>query len=136
VLHKSEKCITRNRPRYKEKSRFLNFARVRRVRNGAPASERNSLWKLRRPRRLFALAGLERVRLPAIVYAAVQGPRAGVKAISARAFGGAGRHLDPALVYALLSEPLGVGRLRRDRREKRQGRDQHCERSISRLHCV
>jgi hypothetical protein len=79
---------------------------------------------------------LERVRLPAIIYAAVQGPRAGVKAISARAFGGGGRHLDPALVNALLSEPLGFGRLRRDRREKRQGRDQHGERSISGLHCV
>jgi hypothetical protein len=76
------------------------------------------------------------VQLPAIFYAAVQGPGARFNAISGVALGGAGRHLDPALVYALLSEPLGVGRLRRNRREKRQGRDQHGERSISGLHCV
>jgi hypothetical protein len=72
---------------------------------------------------MFALAGLERVRLPAIFYAAVQGPRARVETISGRTPSGAGRRLGPAIVYALLSEPLGFGRLARDRREQRRGRD-------------
>ena len=62
-------------------------------------------------RRLFAPAGLERVRLPAIVYAAAQGQRARIKAISGRTLGGADRHLGSAIVYAFLSEPPGFGRL-------------------------
>jgi hypothetical protein len=81
---------------------------------------RGELFNLRR---VFALAGLERVRLPAIVYAAVQRPRAGVETISGQTLGGAGRRPGPAIVYALLPEPLGVGRLGRRRREQRQGRD-------------
>jgi len=72
---------------------------------------------------MFALVGLARVHLPAIFYAAVQRPGARVKAISGRTLGGAGRRLGPAIVYALLSEPLGFGRLARDRREQRRGRD-------------
>jgi hypothetical protein len=72
---------------------------------------------------MFALVGLARVRLPAIVYAAVQRPRARVETISGRTLGGAGRRLDPAIIYALLSEPLVFGRRGSDRREQQQGQN-------------
>ncbi len=107
------------------------FHRQARARLGVTPLSRRALKPLRRPRRMFALAVLERVRLPAIVYAAVQRPRARLKAISGRALGRAGRHLDPAIVNALLSEPLGFGRLGRDRRKQQQGRNRHGARAKS-----
>jgi hypothetical protein len=83
---------------------------------------------------MFALVGLARVQLPAIFYAAVQRPRARFNAISSLTLGRAGRHRDPAIVYALLPEPFVFGRLGRDRREQQQGRNRQGEGSKSGFH--
>ena len=72
---------------------------------------------------VFALLGFARIHLPALIYAGPQGLRASVEAILGLTPGSAGRRLDPAIVYALLSEPLGFGRRGRDCCEDQQGWD-------------
>jgi hypothetical protein len=58
--------------------------------------------------------------MQAPIYAGPQGLRASVEAILGLTPGSAGRRLDPAIVYALLSEPLSFGRRGRDCCEDQQ----------------
>jgi hypothetical protein len=66
------------------------------------------------------LLGFARIHLPALIYAGPQVLRASVEAILGITPGSAGRRLDPAIVYALLSEPLSFGRCGRDCCEDQQ----------------